>query len=59
MPCFNKEIFSNSIFKALFLNELVDRENKQEILKTRYDPSSEAKIIIKKASEDLKKMNLS
>lgn len=59
VPCFNKEIFSNSIFKALFLNELVDKENKQEILKTRYDPSSEAKIIIKKASEDLKKMNLS
>ena len=57
VPCFDKEVFSNSIFKALFLDELIDKENKQEMLKSRYDPSSEAKIIIKKASEDLKKRN--
>ena len=55
VPCFDKESFANSIFKVLFLNELIDKENKQEMLKSRYDPFTEAKVIIQKASEDLGK----
>ena len=54
VPCFDKEIFSNSIIKVLFLKELIDKDNKHKMLKSRYDPSSEAKMIIQKASEDLK-----
>ena len=38
---------------------LIDKDNKHEMLKSRYDPFSEAKIIIEKASEDLKKNNFS
>jgi len=59
VSCFDKEVFANSIFKVLFLNELIDKDNKHEMLKSRYDPFSEAKIIIEKSSEDLKKNNFS
>ena len=55
VPCFDKDSFANSIYKVFFLNELFDKENKQEMLKVRYNPLTEAKNIIQMASEDLKK----
>ncbi len=54
VPCFSKENFSNSIFKALFLNELVDPKNENEKLKSIFNYTNEAKMIIQNASEDLK-----
>ena len=55
VSCFDKDSFANSIYKVLFLNELIDKENKQEMLKERYNPLTEAKSIIQRASKDLKK----
>ena len=58
VPCFDKNAFANSIYKTLFLKELIDKENKKEMIKKRYDPLSEANMIIKKALHDLKEKNL-
>ena len=55
VSCFDKDLFANSIYKVLFLNELIDKENKQGMLKERYNPLTEAKSIIQRASKDLKK----
>ena len=55
VPCFNKEIFSNSIFKVLFLNELNTKNINHERLKSLFSASSEANLIIKHAHDDLKK----
>lgn len=54
VPCFDKEIFANSIFKALFLNKLINNDIVKETIKLRHEPSNEAKTIIKRAVEDLK-----
>ena len=54
VPCFNKEIFANSIFKALFLDELIDKNNENNKLKSFFDYSYEAKMIIQHTLKDLK-----
>ena len=56
-PCFDKEKFSNLIFEALFLNKLNYKDKRYENLKLRFSPSTEAKVIVQKATEDLKKFN--
>ena len=54
-PCFDEKIFSNLIFKALFSNELNSKDERYENLKLRFSPTSEAKAIAQKASQDLEK----
>ena len=54
IPCFDKEVFASSIFKALFSNELVDEKKQHEKLKKVFNYSHEAKMIIENASKDLK-----
>ena len=54
VPCFNKEIFANSIFKVLFLDELIDKNNENNKLKSFFDYSYEAKMIIQHTLKDLK-----
>ena len=54
VPCFNREVFSNSIFKVLFSNGLIDKNNENEKLKLLFNSSYEAKTIIQNASNDLK-----
>ena len=56
VPCFDKEIFSKSISKALFFNDLNYKDVKNEKLKQVFNSSYEAKMIVENASMDFKKI---
>lgn len=52
VPCFDKEIFSNSISKALFSQELTDSKQQNNKLKLLFNSLYEAKTIIQHANKD-------
>jgi len=53
-PCFDKQIFSNGVFKTLFSKELVIDNPQNKKLKLLFDSTNEAKILIQNALSDLK-----
>ena len=53
VPCFDREIFSNSILKALFSQELTNGKKQNNKLKSLFNSLYEAKTIIQYASKDL------
>ena len=55
IPCFDKNIFADAILKILFFNELNDKNNENNKLKSLFNSSYEAKTIIEHANNDLKK----
>ena len=56
IPCFNKNLFAEAIYKSLYLNELNVEKDLNESIKLRYNSISEAKKIVKIAKEDFEKM---
>ena len=55
VPCFNIDIFANSVFKSIFLNNFNFNDEKNKNLKNVFNSLNEAKTLVEFAEDDYKK----